>query len=809
MKQPKPQPGQVPRSSEDGGPPSPAAVPGSNKVAPPSRAWSWVPQRRRVYFVLGIVAGITLATLGLNYQREDGTTGLDLVQQQILDLSVIPSAVQYQIQHLLDPYSGGRNFTRDLGRPGMKLAAEGMASRHPVLMVPGIVTTGLEIWKGSGCGKDYFRQRVWGTSSMLAQFLRDKECWLQHMALDSSELTRGCGLDPSDVKVRPAQGFEATDYVIGGFWVWAKLIENLADIGYDMSSMAMASFDWRLAFQDLERRDTYFSRTKRLCETLVDSAKHRQREERRAAERRGGPDPASASDDHYKIAVVTHSMGAQVWVHFMQWVEVQEPGWIDKHIDSFVSLGGPLLGTPAALPRLISGEIKDVAEMGVLGKLLDLYVPPLRRRSLMRSWGSVYQLLPRGGSLVWGDPHSDEKAPDDLFEPPVCRIPGNATSEAPPGVDPAPSVPMQDPDAPMPSLAGMMYIGDKALSVEETFALFLDLDPLNSSSSTRHPPLGEYATQLQGNRVSFGNRPQPSASKTRSAFSWASTSSAVSPTARSSGVVESHKACGHDQSDDFASRSWGNPLEHPLPAAPNMKIACLYGVGMPTERGYHYGKLEPPAVQDKEALGGQDSAAPDSASRTPPQPELLINASASFGRTDCTDGLAPEPASSTAPAPAERAVNALPGMASSGAGPTYRAPVPHVRKGIAYADGDKLIPLVSLGLMCANHFGWGDPAHQSPARVRSGASLNPAGSPVTIREYLHQPRSSFETVRDPINRGGPGASDHVDIMGNHQVIQDILVLAATGALPERRVYSDIDSVAKRVAERAETMKKRE
>jgi hypothetical protein len=28
------------------------------------------------------------------------------------------------------------------------------------------------------------------------------------------------------------QGFEAADFVLGGYWVWGKLIENLADIGY-------------------------------------------------------------------------------------------------------------------------------------------------------------------------------------------------------------------------------------------------------------------------------------------------------------------------------------------------------------------------------------------------------------------------------------------------------------------------------------------------------------------------------------------------------------------------------------------------
>jgi phospholipid:diacylglycerol acyltransferase len=33
---------------------------------------------------------------------------------------------------------------------------------------------------------------------------------------------------------------------------------------------------------------------------------------------------------------------------------------------------------------------------------------------------------------------------------------------------------------------------------------------------------------------------------------------------------------------------WSNPLEVPLPNAPNMKIFCLYGVGKGAERAYVY-----------------------------------------------------------------------------------------------------------------------------------------------------------------------------------------------------------------------------
>jgi hypothetical protein len=38
------------------------------------------------------------------------------------------------------------------------------------------------------------------------------------------------------------------------------MIENLADVGYDESSMQMASYDWRLPLQYLEKRDHHFTR---------------------------------------------------------------------------------------------------------------------------------------------------------------------------------------------------------------------------------------------------------------------------------------------------------------------------------------------------------------------------------------------------------------------------------------------------------------------------------------------------------------------------------------------------------------------
>ena len=67
------------------------------------------------------------------------------------------------------------------------------------------------------------------------------------MALDNIT-----GLDPEGLKVRPVSGLVAADYFIGGFFVWAILIQNLAKIGYEEKNLHMAAYDWRLSFQNTE-----------------------------------------------------------------------------------------------------------------------------------------------------------------------------------------------------------------------------------------------------------------------------------------------------------------------------------------------------------------------------------------------------------------------------------------------------------------------------------------------------------------------------------------------------------------------------
>nr|GMD51058.1 putative phospholipid:diacylglycerol acyltransferase 2 [Ipomoea batatas] len=110
--------------------------------------------------------------------------------------------------------------------PGERLKCEGLTGFHPVVLVTGIVTGGLELWEGRPCAQGLFRKRLWGGS--FAEMFKRPLCWLEHLSLDNE--TR---LDPPEIRVRAVPGLVAADYFAPGYFVWAVLIENLARIGYE------------------------------------------------------------------------------------------------------------------------------------------------------------------------------------------------------------------------------------------------------------------------------------------------------------------------------------------------------------------------------------------------------------------------------------------------------------------------------------------------------------------------------------------------------------------------------------------------
>lgn len=398
-----------------------------------------------------------------------------------------------------------------LDRPGLELQLENVTGVSPVVLIPGFSSTGLEIWAGPDCSRAYFRQRMWGTARMVQQFMLNQKCWLESMMLN-----RATGLDPEGIKLRPASGLEAADYIIGGFWVWGKIIENLADIGYDSNNMYMAAYDWRLAPELLEIRDKYFTKLKYTIEM------------------------AKATNDGHKVMLVTHSYATQVIYYFMQWVESEQggkggPSWVDDNIEAFANIAGPTLGTIKSISALLSGEMKDTAELGGLSKVLGFFFSPASRALLARSWPSVFTMLPFGGDAIWGNATF---APDDI----------------------ASRFPTRDEET------GLTY---NASQIPQHVAEHGSNGALLQFANNSH------ANLTAGELLDFLGAQDANLHHFDGLMS-------------RSPVADDLASAAYD-----APKYWTNPLSSTLPRAPNLKLFCLYGVGKPVERGYMYHANDP------------------------------------------------------------------------------------------------------------------------------------------------------------------------------------------------------------------------
>jgi len=175
---------------------------------------------------------------------------------------------------------------------------------------------------------------------MMRALVLDKPSWKRHIMLD-----KDTGLDPPGIKLRAAQGFDAADFFITGYWIWNKILENLATIGYDPSNAFTAAYDWRLSYGNLEVRDQYFTRLKNHIET-------------------------AARIQGKKVVLLSHSMGSQVLYYFFKWVEAEGDGfgnggprWVEEHVDSWINISGCMLGALKDMPAVLSGEMKDTAQL--------------------------------------------------------------------------------------------------------------------------------------------------------------------------------------------------------------------------------------------------------------------------------------------------------------------------------------------------------------------------------------------------------------------------------------------------------------
>ena len=152
-----------------------------------------------------------------------------------------------------------------------------------------------------------------------------------------------------------------------------------------------AAYDWRLSYPNLEVRDQYFTRLKAHIETAVRTS-------------------------NKKVVLVSHSMGSQVVFYFFQWVEAKEyggggPNWVDSFVDSWINISGCMLGALKGLPAVLSGEMKDTAQLNAFAVYgLEKFLAKSERAEIFRAMPGISSMLPKGGNAVWGN---RTWAPDD------------------------------------------------------------------------------------------------------------------------------------------------------------------------------------------------------------------------------------------------------------------------------------------------------------------------------------------------------------------------------------------------------------
>ncbi|KIY50299.1 LACT-domain-containing protein [Fistulina hepatica ATCC 64428] len=315
---------------------------------------------RKFIFPLGIFVGFLVGALLFvhNADIEDMHSQLlvllseyDISMPQFpgLDLSAVETEwlrLKNNIPQVWKLNNDGREF-----QVGEQMKLRGLSTQHPVVLIPAdhASVQGLESWSTAPEYRPFFRERLWGGFNMITQVTFNREKWLAAIMLDPVT-----GLDVADTKVRAVQGIDAASSFIQGYWIWSKIIENLAAVDYDTNNLYMAAYDWRLAFYNLEVRDGYFSRLKSTIEDF---------------KRRFGQ----------KTVLTAHSMGANA----------------------------------KAMAAFLSGEMKDTVQMNPAGAyVLEQFFSRKERQDLFRSWAGSASMWIKGGDSVWGNL---TWAPDDIL----------------------------------------------------------------------------------------------------------------------------------------------------------------------------------------------------------------------------------------------------------------------------------------------------------------------------------------------------------------------------------------------------------
>ena len=414
------------------------------------------------------------------------------------------------------------------------------------------------------------------------------------------------------------------NYTAGGnYWVWSKILENLADLDYDSNSMTMEAYDWRLATKLLEDRDHYFTHLKHKIEICHKTAGK-------------------------KVVLTSHSMGSLVVHYFFAWVTANESqgggsggkNWVDEHIHAYVNIAGCHLGVPKAASALTSGEMSDTVFMTGVGNVVERFIPRKTRKDMWTTWGSLWsvskwsrmmikfpstmkyltalsasflQMLPKGGDALWSvGADLPESASDDSAE--TCSKDSDTPSKLQEAIKRNVFVITDNEEDGLPK-APIKCDKNELLDAETEPIVNKALEKLSAGIGHTTQSVLDFLLTWGG-----GMGPGTSAAKLYS----------FDP----------------DSEEETSFRTWHDITKTPLPYAPNMKIYCLYGVGVETERAFFY-KRNPTDITSDDGSTGKEV-----------NPPFILDTSVE----DPENGIV---------------------------------------HGIKYSDGDGSVPLLSLGYMCA------------------------------------------------------------------------------------------------------------
>jgi hypothetical protein len=679
----------------------------------------------------------------------------------------------------------GQNIRSVLGddddelRVGQALRARGARPRRPVVVVPGFVTSGLELWEGRPCARSLFRQRLWGTLSMASTLLQNRTCWLDHLSLDPKT-----GGDPPGIRLRAAKGLEAVDDFMTGYWVFSKLFQSLGDVGYDNNFVVAASYDWRLSLPVLQRRDAYFTRLKTEVELL-----------RKAA---GGSE---------KVVLVSHSFGGVVIMTFFDWVERADKGWTERNVHAWANLAAPLLGLPKALAPLVSGESRETADlMQGVAFLVESYLSRSRRARLFRTWGSLQTMLPVGGAQVWGNATHAPDDPPELREAgrslgalllarddrasAAGRLGASATAAAAAAEKEKGKGKKGKKKGAKDELAAPSEGGGDGSGSNELIELPLDVNAalrfvgrMAGPDFVANLPHWSGAARLLDLKATLREAQEEAAARAEllhereeerehgdgESCAWSGSGGAggrgtcgsVPSSASQDPKKDKGSSLEDDDNIDVDKGSGRTPHGNSTQAsAMSATAASLEAITRAINALLNY---------------GDSAAAPAAPARDPDKAdEAAANASAAAAPVPRDAPLDRAAAPGPAVRPIDPSVTPLPKAPSLRVYCMYGTGAPTER---AY-HGDGTVPLLSNGALCEG--GW---------RTRR---LNPSSSKVIVREYPNEPVPAWQDAR-----GGPKASSHVEILGHEGLMEDVLRIA-TGFEEEQvtdRYHSRIREIA--------------